>query len=193
MTRGHQLSIRVMCSNCATSSADDDCFPELVQPMTISPPSTRKNAIRQLQYFMMHHTITAWLKGSHSGGCGYHSQHVNPKAGSAQEVQIEIANLLAFRPRHGNLFLSLAKFFCPELHRLPPQVTFTALAGWAFGHNAPLGPQESLRPRSTLHTLPTEPQREAGPVESLGVSVRVRTRGRKIQGITTSFDHASSR
>ena len=34
-------------------------------------------------------------------------------------------------------------------------------------------------------------KREAGPVESLGVSVRVRTRGKKRrkQGITTSFDH----
>ena len=30
---------------------------------------------------------------------------------------------------------------------------------------------------------------KAGPVESLGVSVRVRTRGGKRQGITTSFDH----
>ena len=37
--------------------------------------------------------------------------------------------------------------------------------------------------------LLTSQEAEAGPVESLGVSVRVRTRGRKIQGLTTSFDH----
>ena len=34
-----------------------------------------------------------------------------------------------------------------------------------------------------------EAEAEASPVESLGVSVRVRTRGGKIQGTTTSFDH----
>ena len=45
---------------------------------------------------------------------------------------------------------------------------------------------------STASTLgPRLPggKREAGPVESLGVSVRVRTRGGKRQGITASFDH----
>ena len=37
--------------------------------------------------------------------------------------------------------------------------------------------------------LDAEAEAEAGLVESLGVSVRVRTRGRKTQGITTSFDN----
>ena len=140
------------------------------------------------------HTMCVGLRVAPTGRPAVHDSYVRAQCWST--CRLQFVRTKDFNKMRA-VTVSRTPYLGGKTHKVCDQERFIDFQGKFAGHcEDPTGALPCGMPPGHSESHPGGPRQreaEAGPVESLGVSVHVRIRGGKKQGITISFDHSRAR